>query len=120
MDTKYAGKIVKVYSYGFSVQTDSSEIGTLKKEEIPEDKLSDLSMGDRVVVIDKGRRSVKGRILWDWNNDHRITAEDSRANSNRKSDGEKEVIEVPDTNILSALFKGKDRECATLILNGLG
>ena len=119
METKYAGKIVKVYSYGFSVQTDSGEIGTLKKEEIPEDKLSDLSMGDRVVVIDRGRRSVKGRILWDWNNDHRFTAEDSRANSNRKSDGEKEVIEVPDTNILSALFKGKDRECATIILNGL-
>ena len=119
MGTKYGGKIIRIYPYGFCVQTDSGEIGTLKKEVIPDDKLSELSLGDRVVVIDRGRRSVKGGILWDWNVSPQTIGVEHIDISNRAPLESKETTELPDTNILSALFEGKDREDSLPLLNSL-
>lgn len=121
MDTKYEGKIIKIYPYGFWVQTDNGEIGTLKKEVIPEDKIQDLNYGSKVVVIDGGRRSAKGRILWDWNDIPRNSFGKERnfVNSTQVNNSDEGPTEIPDENILSPLFKGKDRDLATTLLNDL-
>lgn len=119
MGTKYRGKITKIYSYGFCVQTDSGEIGTLKTEVIPSERLSELGLGSTVAVVDKGRRSVKGGILWDWNSPN---LKSNTTPENTTKDNQVPVVnivEISDSNLLSALFKGKDRDTSVSLLEDL-
>lgn len=118
METKYRGKITKLYPYGFCVQTDSGETGTLKNEVIPVDKLSELGLGRTVAVVDRGRRSVKGGILWDWNspNPKSDRIEETTIMDNQASE---ETNGISDTNILAALFERKNRETSLALLEDL-
>lgn len=115
MSSKFSGRIIKIFSYGFTIKTLSGEIGTLKNESILDDDLrSSLKLDSHIVVYDNGRRSVKGGILWDLN------PADNKTQTKLNSEANNKFIDnISSDNFLSPLFKGKSREQSIELVNTL-
>lgn len=95
MRASMKGKVTNIFNYGFTIVTEDGTKGTLKNADIIGVDRTTLKIGSELNVVDSGKRSVKGGIIW--------SLFDSIDNS-------RDV--VMSSFPLAALFKNRSREDA--------
>lgn len=100
MGTYMKGKVTNIFNYGFTIVTEDGIKGTLKNEDIIGIDRNTLTIGSELNVLDSGKRSVKGGIIW--------SLVDSQVNCRNV---------VMSSFPLAALFKNKSREEAELLFS---